>query len=67
MKIGKVMFIIINIDNMTLLRIPVESTHRYAGCAVQRGAIEDGGWADNQAEHDQTVDHKVLQGVPPES
>ena len=66
MEIGKVIFMI-SIDNMALLLILVESTHRYAGCAVQRGAIEDGGWADNQAEHDQTVDHKVLQGVPPES
>ena len=52
-------------DNMTLLLILVESIHRYAGGAIQGGAIEDGGGADYQAEHDQTVDHKVLQGVPP--
>ena len=51
---------------MILLLMVVESTHRYAGRAVQGGAIEDGGGADDQAEHDQPVDHKVLQGVPPE-
>ena len=45
----------------------VESTHRYAGCAIQGRAIEDGGGADDQAQHDQPVDHKVLQGVPPQS
>ena len=44
----------------------VELTHWYAGRAVQGGAIEDGGGADDQAEHYQPVDHKVLQGVPPE-
>ena len=43
-----------------------ESAHRYAGCAIQGRAIEDGGGADNQAKHDQPVDHKVLQGVPPQ-
>ena len=40
-------------------------THGYAGCAIQGCAVEDGGGADDQAEHDQAIDHKVLQGVPP--
>ena len=40
-------------------------THRYAGCAIQGCAVEDGGGADDQSEHDQAIDHKVLQGVPP--
>ena len=53
------------IDNMMLLLMVDGSTHWYAGRAVQGGAIEDGGGADDQAEHDQPVDHKVLQGVPP--
>ena len=45
--------------------VGVKVTHRYAGCAIQGCAVEDGGGADDQAEHDQAIDHKVLQGVPP--
>ena len=49
-----------------LMMLMVESTHWYAWCAIQGRAIEDGGGADDQAQHDQTVDHKVLQCVPPQ-
>ena len=41
------------------------SAHQYTRGAEERGAVEDGGGADNEAQHDQAVDHKVLQGVPP--
>ena len=39
--------------------------HQAAEGAVQRGAVEDGGGADYEAQHDQAVDDEVLEGVPP--
>ena len=41
------------------------AAHRDAGRAVEGRPVEDGSWTDDEAEHDEAVDNKVLQRIPP--